>query len=34
MAQYAYADRAERDHKVLRKAVRDGRLEVKTLKED
>ena len=30
----AYADQAERDHKVLKKAVRDGRLEVENLKED
>jgi hypothetical protein len=30
----AYADQAERDHKVLEKAVRDGRLKVENLKED
>ena len=30
----AYADHAERDHKVLEKAVRDGRLKVENLKED
>lgn len=30
----AYADQAERDHKVLTKAVRDGRLKVETLEED
>jgi hypothetical protein len=30
----AYADQAERDHKVLKKAVREGRLEVENLKED
>ena len=29
----AYADQTERDHKRLRKAVRDGRLEVETLEE-
>jgi uncharacterized protein (DUF2252 family) len=29
----AYADQAERDHKVFRKAVRDGRLEAETVKE-
>ena len=29
----AYANQAERDHKVLKKAVRDGRLEVEELKE-
>jgi hypothetical protein len=26
----AYADQSERDHKLLMKAVRDGRLEVET----
>jgi hypothetical protein len=30
----AYADQAERDHKVLKKAVRDGRLKVENLKEE
>jgi len=30
----AYADQTERDYKVLRKAVRDGRLEMATVKED
>lgn len=30
----AYADQAERDHKVLKKAVRDGRLKIETIKED
>jgi len=29
-----YADQAERDHKGLTKAVRDGRLDVETLAED
>ena len=29
----AYADQTERDHKRLKKAVRDGRLEVETLEE-
>ncbi len=30
----AYADQAERDHRVLTKAVRDGRLKVEILKEE
>jgi len=29
----AYANQAERDHKVLKKSVREGRLEVEELKE-